>query len=260
MYQLLVAIFIMTSGLSYSQTYNRCGMPTGHACSEFPSRLEAFKKLRQNENDHQQALDNMTLVETVQKNFNLNLEYTVDNFIYLQIALGGVNGTDATRDAFNYLTQFLNINNYSLHNLITYYVHAIKMENDNAQAHQNFDLIIKSVSGQIHLEVSNYMFYAILETEGGNNYTDDARDSFRRLLEASQYFAVNDLLDSWKSMVRAENDRQQAVTNQMLVYRAGKKCGSLTVATNDFLEVLKQVGGSNYTDIAQDLYKRLYDL
>ncbi len=235
-------------------------MPEGSPCRDFYNRFDAFKKLQENESGIADAEGNLTLVESVQKRLNLNLEYVVDNFIYIQQSVGGARATAEARQTFNLISNEVNTQN-PLHELATKIIDLLKVESGLADAQGNFSLIMGYVrSGQIGLRNGVNFFNTVLALEGGSGATPEARSSFNMLLGQKNKYPLKDLLSSYKLLLRSESGMDDAVGNFALVLSAAEKCGSLERATDDFIQVLNQVGGSGATAEARSLYKRLYGI
>jgi len=258
MKMMILASLIAIVALSTAQAHDRCGMPQGAACNKFLSKFDAFKRIQANENDQEQTIANLSLVESVARQHNLNLEYVVDNFIHLQQALGGANATDVTQNAFHQINR--SIGAHSLHALVDVFVDNVKIENDTAQTSTNYELILSGVSRNVSLKTSSHMFRSLLQMQGGANATDSAQASYRKLISLSGQYSINDLLSAWSKIFKSENDFSHATQNFNLVIRSARLCGSITVAAQDFVDVLKQVGGANATEQAQALYIQLYNL
>lgn len=260
MKKLLVCAFLLGSTLTFAQEEIRCGMPQGFPCKDFYSKLDAFKRIQENENTLEDAKGNLALIDSVQKKLGLNLEYIVDNFIYIQWSVGGSGSTNEARQAFNSIVNEINKQN-QLHDVAEKFVSLAKEENGFADAQGDFSLVVKYVrSGQVSFQIGTQLFLSVLNLEGGSSKTSEARDTFIRLMNYINEFKLKDLFDSYRLMSLKENSHLDALGNFEIVLLAARKCGSLEQATSDFIQVLKQVGGSGKTSEARLLFRTLYDI
>lgn len=260
MKKLVLCSLIFLGAYNSANAYERCGMPRGYACGDFYSRFDAFKKLQANENSLNDAEQNLTIIEAVQNRLNLNLEYLVDNFLYIQNSVGGADFSSEARLSFDLLVNEVYGQN-RLHDLADSFVDQVKAENSLGDAQSNFRLIAKHVrSGKISFYNATKLFLSILQLEGGSDFTSEAKNTFVMLMDQSHKYQLNDLFSSYQLILHAENSKSDAIQNFLIILLAAEKCGNLLSATNDFIQVLDQVGGSDYTTEARSLYRRLYGI
>jgi hypothetical protein len=256
---LCVSWLVFVLSLSgFAQEDSRCGKPQGNPCRDFYKRFDAFKKLQQIENSTEDVEGNLSLVEATQKNLNLNLEYTVDNFFYLQSVLGGQAVTEDTRNTFSLIAGNVSAEN-SLYELINSFVVLFRQENALKDAQQDFSLVMSYVQyHKLSLTQGIKLFSSVLALEGGYSSTAEANDTYQMLLKYINRYTESELFSSYESIFRAENGRADAVGDFLLVISAASKCGSLSEATKNFLVVLGTVGGYGSTEKARELFLRLY--
>jgi hypothetical protein len=255
------AVFVLgSSGLAQAHgPHDRCGMPQGYPCQDFYNRFDAYKKLQANENGDTDAMGNLDLVEGIQKRLNLNLEYAVDNFIYVQQALGGANSTTQARRVFTLLAQSITPFN-PLHELANELVRLNAAENSIEDAIGNFTAVITVVNQGLNLQATTNLFLATLQLEGGTNSTTSARSSFSMITREMNQFPLDEMFEGYSRIFKAENGHEDAVGNFALVIRAAALCHSFRRAAEDFISVLAQSGGASGTSQARTLYKRLYGI
>ncbi|WP_373998117.1 hypothetical protein [Bdellovibrio bacteriovorus] len=253
---LLALLVSVTSSLAYAD--NGCGGTQGVSCNSFYNRLDAFKVLSEIENSKKDAEQNLAIVEAAQKRYNLNLRYVVDNFVQLQQALGGGAGTKQTRSAFNLILQALH-GSRTLDMLVTNYIELVKAENSKDNAALNFIVVENKVSSSSASFSQATQFFNSLLQLLGSNHSNYARDVFSRAMFVSNTYSLTELYNSFKLLLNAENSIENAIGNFDLVLRGADRCGDLTKATLDFLQVLQQYGDTQ-TKEARNMFIRLYEI
>ncbi|WP_413568575.1 hypothetical protein ACLWBD_13690 [Bdellovibrio sp. HCB117] len=253
---LLALLVSATSSLAYAD--NRCGGTQGVSCNGFYNRFDALKVLLEVENSTQDAEQNLAIVEAAQKRYNLNLRYVVDNFVHLQQALGGGGATADTRKAFNLILQALR-GPRTLDMLVTSYIELLRAENSKEDAALNFILVAEKVSSSPASFSQANRFFTSLLLLLGNNHTNYARDVFSRAMFVSKTYSLTDLHSSFKMLLNTENSIEDSIGNFDLVLRGADRCGDLTKATLDFLQVLQQYSNSQ-TKEARNMFIRLYEI
>jgi hypothetical protein len=256
--QVLTALAVLTGALNFAHAGQRCGGPASRACNEFVSRFDAIKRLNALEGDMTQATENLSLIESVEATHKMGLDGAVDNFIFLQESLGGATATFEARNAFSLIAKNTG-RRASLYDLTTVYTDLYRSEGDAAQTREDFILVLTGAKN-LGLFPATELFGRTLETLGGATATYEAQSVYKMLLGESSRYSPRELLGSFRQIYKAEGDVAQAKENMALVIQAAKKCGSLKIAAQDFLDVLQESGGATGTYEAQKLYKNLYKL
>ncbi len=258
--------FIVSASVTFLMFLNsasadsRCGGQRGSPCQQFYGRLEAFKKLVSAENSQGDAEGNYTLVADIAKRFNLNLQYATDNFVYLQQAVGGSSATTEARESFKMAINEVNQFN-QLHQVVDAFVDLIHAENSISDAQGDFSVVVAGGrQKQVSLGVLAYSFIDILRAEGGSEMTAEARSAFKMVISADTKFHPSEATRNYVRIRSLENGISDSMSDFRLILEAARICNSIEKATDDFVEVLSQVGGSSKTTEAQSLFRKLYGI
>ncbi|RYZ75866.1 MAG: hypothetical protein EOP05_06695 [Proteobacteria bacterium] len=257
--QLLAALLMLTTGLSLAQAGERCGEDSNRVCNQFVSRFEMLKRLNAIEGDMDQAQEDLALIESINGQTRSGLENTTENFLYVLNMIGGSTKTSEAQRAFNIIASKVEARQ-SLYKVTTVFGELYRTEGDVEQTIEDLNLITAAAKNGLGLREATNQFLTILQTVGGSTKTSEAQRIFGFLLEDSIATSSSALTRAFNAVYSAEGDIDQTLEDLELIRKAAKKCGSLEIATQDFLDVLRESGGSTKTSEAQRLYQNLYAL
>ena len=120
---------LLVSTIAFGAEDKRCGMPKTEPCRQNYSRVDAFDALLDAEGGNvAEAQANLTLLLEVYDRYKLSLQYWVDNFLYIQAAVGGYHYTTETQRAFNSIIKQIDSVAVPMHDLTTQMVNHLKFE------------------------------------------------------------------------------------------------------------------------------------
>jgi hypothetical protein len=256
----LLIILIASANVAHA---NRCMDNTSYRnieCDYKYKRIQAFKALKAAENGIDDAKANLTIVANTARDFGISLKSATVNFNKVLATVGGSGETKQARAIYKNILNSMG-HGYSLSELTNEFINMNRAENGSDDAITNFNLVM-NVAYNYDIELSEVVsvFNRILRFSGGAGETKQARKVFSMLAQNLNEHSLYSLVDNFEDINRAENGIDDAIGNFQIILAAAEVCDSLEIATEDFIDMLREVGGAGETKQARSLYTQIYEL
>ena len=252
----LITVLVSSFSLSvFAQT--RC--PDRSRCPDVYSRAEAYKDLSRRENSNSDARENLNIVVEASENYGISLKDATDSFIKIQGVLGGSSATENTQEAFRSIVPYVGRSR-----MMKYAKNFSKMarsENGASDTMDNFSLVMEaSANYMMPIGTVTDSFITVLRANGGSSSTSSSQRAFRLISREFSRYSPMQLAENYRMVADRENGTDDAYQNFKLIIKASRVCNSIDEATDVFLDILSESGGSSSTSSAQSVFKDIYGI